>query len=151
MWKAGVYSKLIHGHCHCGNISFSLTWEPDPVEIQVRACTCSFCTQHGGAWVSNPGGHLKVLIAHPLLVSRYTFGKRTAGFHVCTRCGAVPIVSSHIDSRLYAVVSANAFEDIDQFLLRRGSASFDDEETGSRLARRVRNWIADVEYIERGA
>jgi hypothetical protein len=28
------------------------------------------------------------------------------------------------------------------------SASFDGEETGSRLARRKRNWIAEVDYIE---
>jgi len=25
-----IASLLIHGKCHCGNISFSLTWEPDP-------------------------------------------------------------------------------------------------------------------------
>jgi len=32
---------LIHGKCHCGNIAFSLTWEPDPAEIPARACACS--------------------------------------------------------------------------------------------------------------
>ena len=47
---------LIHGKCHCGNISFSLTWEPDPGEIPARACTCSFCTKHGGVWTSLVSG-----------------------------------------------------------------------------------------------
>ena len=141
---------LIHGKCHCGNISFSLTWEPDPAEIPVRACTCSFCTKHGGVWTSNPGSSLEVVVRDPASVSRYEFGTRTAQFHVCTRCGIVPVVTSRIDDRLYAVVSVNAFEGVDQSLLRRASASFDGEGQDSRLARRKRNWIADVRYIERG-
>jgi hypothetical protein len=41
---------LINGRCHCGNISFKLTWEPEPKEITARACNCSFCTKHGGVW-----------------------------------------------------------------------------------------------------
>jgi hypothetical protein len=133
--------------CHCGNISFSLTWEPDPAEIPARACSCSFCTKHGGVWTSNPSGALRVAVKEASLVSKYAFGTRTAEFHICARCGIVPVVTSRIGDRLYAVVSVNAFEGIAQSLLRRASASFDGEETESRLARRKRNWIADVEYI----
>lgn len=137
---------LIQGKCHCGNIAFSLAWEPDPAEIPARACTCSFCIKHGGMWTSNPLGVLKVAIKDPMLVSRYAFGTRTAEFHTCARCGVVPVVTSRIDGRLYAVVSVNAFEGVDPSLLRRAPASFDGEGTDSRLARRKRNWIADVEY-----
>lgn len=142
---------LIHGKCHCGNISFSLSWEPDPAEILARACTCSFCIKHGGVWTSNPRGVLEVVIRNPALVSKYSFGTRTAEFHTCTRCGIVPVVTSRIDDHLYAVVSVNAFEDVDQSLLRRAPASFDGEGTESRLTRRKRNWIADVRYVESGA
>ena len=138
---------LIHGRCHCGNISFSLTWEPAPQEIQVRACSCSFCVKHGGVWTSNPGGALKVRVKDPALVSKYTFGTKTAQFHTCTRCGVVPVVTSRIDGRLYAVVSVNALEGVDPSLLRRATASFDDESEGTRLARRKLNWIANVEYV----
>jgi hypothetical protein len=141
---------LIHGKCHCGNISFSLTWEPDPAEIPARVCTCSFCVKHGGVWTSNPGGALKVVVNDPALVSRYAFGTKTAEFQTCARCGVVPVVTSRIDGRLYAVVSVNAFEGIDPSRLRRAPASFDGEGTDSRLARRKRNWIADVEYVEGG-
>ena len=141
---------LIHGKCHCGNISFSLTWEPDPVEIPARACTCSFCTKHGGVWTSNPNGALEVMVKEPSLVSKYAFGTRTAEFHICAGCGAVPLVTSEIDGRIYAVVSVNAFEGVDQSLLRRASASFDGEEEEDRLARRKRNWIANVKVIESG-
>lgn len=141
---------LIHGKCHCGNISFSLTWEPDPAEIPVRACTCSFCTKHGGVWTSNPSGVLKVVVKDPSLVSRYAFGTRTAEFHTCARCGIVPVVTSRIAGHLYAVVSVNAFEDVDQSRLRRASTDFEGEGEGPRLARRKRNWIADVEFVESG-
>jgi hypothetical protein len=139
---------LIQGKCHCGNIAFSFRWEPDPVEIPARACTCSFCTKHGGVWTSNPNGVLEVRVKDASLVSKYAFGTRTAAFHICARCGAVPVVTSEIDGRVYAVVSVNTFEDIDQSLFRRVSASFDGEEKGDRLARRKRNWIADVKYFE---
>jgi hypothetical protein len=139
---------LIHGKCHCGNIAFSLTWEPDPREIPARACGCSFCTKHGGVWTSDPGGTLKVRIEEPSRVSRYAFGTRTADFHVCTRCGIVPVVTSSIDGQLYAVVSVNAFEGVDPSLVRRAPASFEGEGEDSRLARRKRNWIPDVEFLE---
>lgn len=135
---------LIHGKCHCGNIAFSLAWEPDPAEIPARACGCSFCTKHGGVWTSNPKGALEVMVRDSALVSRYAFGTRTAEFHICARCGIVPVVTSSIDGHLYAVVSVNAFEGVEPSLLRRSPANFDGEGTDSRLARRKRNWIANV-------
>ena len=137
---------LIHGKCHCGNLSFSLTWEPDPLEIPARACTCSFCTKHGGVWTSNPNGSLEVVVEDSSLVSRYAFGTETAEFHVCARCGTVPVVTSRIDDHLYAVVSVNAFEGVDPALVRRASASFEDEGKDIRLARRKRHWIPKVAF-----
>lgn len=137
---------LIRGKCHCANIAFSLTWEPDPAEIPARACSCSFCMKHGGVWTSNPRGALKVIVEDPTSVSKYAFGTRTAEFHICARCGIVPVVTSLIDGHLYAVVSVNAFEDVEPSRLHRASASFDGEGQDSRLARRKRSWIANVEF-----
>lgn len=137
---------LISGSCHCRNISFALNWEPEPSEIPARACTCSFCTKHGGVWTSCPTGSLKVTIRDPALVSKYAFGTETAEFHICSTCGIVPVVTSRIDGRLYAVVSVNALEGVTPSLLRCASATFEEESEEARLARRQRNWIADVEY-----
>lgn len=142
---------LIHGKCHCGNIAFQLDWGGDPTEIPARACGCSFCTKHGGVWTSNPGSTLIVNIGDPALVSRYAFGTRSATFHVCARCGTVPLVTSEIDDRLYAVVNVNALEDVDPERLRRAPASFEGEDMASRLARRKRNWIADVRFAANNA
>lgn len=142
---------LINGRCHCGNISFKLTWAPEPKEIPARACDCSFCTKHGGVWTSCNSGSLKVTVGDPALVSKYSFGTKTAQFHICSRCGVVAVVTSEIDGHTYAVVSVKAFEGVDPSLLKTASASFDAEDEQARLARRKKNWIANVEYIERGA
>jgi hypothetical protein len=141
---------LIHGSCHCGNISFQLDWEPSPSTIPARACVCSFCTKHGGVWTSNPRGSLEVLVRDSSLVSRYSFGTRTALFHVCRQCGAVPVVTSELDGHLYGVVSVNAFNDVPQSLLRRSPASFESEDVESRLARRKRNWVPNVRFVGGG-
>ena len=141
---------LIPGRCHCGNIAFALSWEPEPAAIPARACTCSFCIKHGGVWTSCPTGSLRVTVERTSLASRYAFGTQTAEFHVCARCGAVPVVTSRIDGRLYAVVSVNAFEGVAPSLLQRSSATFDGESEAARLARRKRHWIAEVEFVERG-
>lgn len=136
----------IAGSCHCGNISFRLDWTPEPKEIGARACTCSFCRKHGGVWTSSPHGSLEVSIEDDAQVSRYAFGTKTARFHICSRCGAVPVVTSEIDGKTYAVVSVNAFDNVDPSLLKYASASFDGESEGDRLARRARNWIPKVKF-----
>ena len=88
---------LIKGSCHCGNIAFALAWEPDPAHIEARACTCSFCSKHGGLWTSNPEARLRVVARDAALVSRYSFGTGNAAFHACARCGIVPVVTSRIE------------------------------------------------------
>jgi hypothetical protein len=139
---------LIRGSCHCGNILFDLEWAPEPTEIPARACGCTFCQKHGGVWTSNPAGSLKVEVKDGKQVSRYSFGTGTALFHVCNRCGTVPIVTSEIENRTYAVVNVNTFDNVNPSLLRRAPVSFDSEDVDSRLARRKRGWIGRVEFVD---
>ena len=148
MPRAGrsIAAMLIAGRCHCGNIAFTLRWEPEPERIPARACGCSFCTKHGGVWTASPTGSLVVTVRDASHVHAYAFGTRTADFHICTRCGVVPVVTSRIDDRLYAVVNVNAFEDVAPALLARAGVSFDAEDETARLARRKRGWIADVAF-----
>jgi hypothetical protein len=128
-------------------LSFTLDWKPEPTEIPARACGCSFCVKHGGVWTSCPTGSLRVTVRFPERVARYEFGTKTAQFHVCTECGIVPVVTSLIADRLYAVVSVNAFDNVDAAMLKHRPASFDGEGQSNRLARRQRNWIGDVEFV----
>jgi hypothetical protein len=139
-----VTAMLIRGSCHCGNISYRLDWTPDPVEIPARACGCSFCVKHGGVWTSCPTGSVDIVIRDAAAHSTYSFGTRTAEFHVCASCGAVPVVTSRIDGSTYAVVSVNAMDGVDPALFRRAPISFDGEDESTRLARRKKGWIARV-------
>lgn len=139
---------LISGQCHCGNIALELDWEGDPPAIAARACGCSFCVKHGGVWASNPGSVLTIAIGNVSLVSKYAFGSRTATFYVCSRCGAVPVATSEIASHQYAVVNVNVLENLDEAWVRRATANFEGEDAESRLARRKRNWIANVRITE---
>jgi len=63
----------------------------------------------------------------------------------------VPLVTSDIDGKTYAVVSVNAFQGIDRSFFKHASATFDAEDEQSRLARRKRNWISDVQFRNRNA
>ena len=141
---------LIQGRCHCGNIAFTLSWDPDPAEIAVRACTCSFCTKHGNVWTANPAGMLQVSVRDPVRVTAYAFETKTAEFHVCSDCGIVPLATSRIDERDYAVVNVNTFENVNAALLRKSAASFEGEDEATRLARRKRNWIGHVQFAVAG-
>ncbi|HEX6839162.1 MAG TPA: hypothetical protein VF334_21440 [Polyangia bacterium] len=136
----------LRGRCHCGNLSFTLEWTPSPTEIPARACTCSFCTRIGAVWTACPTGALVIAVRDAARLSRYAFGTRTADFHVCRACGGVPVVTSAIDGRLYAVVNVNSFDGVDPALIRRAPVTFDDESADARLDRRRRHWIRDVTY-----
>lgn len=136
----------IEGGCHCGGIRYALDWPGEAKDLRARACGCTFCVKHGGVWTSHPAAQLSASIPDPASVSKYRFGTKSAEFHVCTRCGAVPFVTSEIDGRLYAVVNVNTFETIEPASVARAPASFEGEGTGDRLERRKRNWIASVRY-----
>ena len=138
--------RHVDGKCHCGNIAFELVWPDDASAILACACDCSFCTKHAGVWTLNPKAKLRISVQSDADVSRYEFATKTARFHVCRRCGVVPVVTCELDGRTYAAVNVNTFVGVDAATLHRAPASFEGEDLGTRLARRTRNWIADVQF-----
>lgn len=136
----------IEGKCHCGNLCYKLHWPGDGPEIPVRVCGCAFCTKHRGAWTSHRDSELVAIVHDESILSKYTFGTRTAEFYVCSCCGAVPFVVSAIEDHLYAVVNVNTFEGIDPSSFVRTGTDFEGEDTASRLERRTRNWIRSVHF-----
>jgi hypothetical protein len=138
----------IKGACHCGNISFVLDWPETAVPIGVRACSCSFCTKHGGVYTSHPESRLEARLADPSQVSKYRFATRTADFFLCLRCGALPFITSLIDDHLYAVVNVNTFVDFDRSQLETSRTDFAGETVESRLQRRSQSWIPEVVIAE---
>ena len=140
----------IDGSCHCRNITFALDWQPDGETIPARVCSCSYCRMRGGVWTACPQGSLRVSIGNPAEVSPYRFDTETADFHVCARCGDVPVVTCRIEGRLFAVVSVNAFDDFDPARLAHAPSNVEGENEDARLARRERNWIGDVVFVAEG-
>lgn len=136
---------LIQGSCHCGNIAFELDWPGEGASVPARACTCSFCVKHGGVWTAHADARLRIRIADADRTSSYAFGTGTAAFHVCTRCGAVPVATSDIDGARYAVVNVNTFDDFERSRLTTETVSFDGEGEADRLTRRAARWIGHVE------
>ena len=137
--------RTISGSCHCGNIRYEYLWPDAGSQIPVRACSCTFCLKHGGVYTSHPDGQLSAHIEEPNHVNPYSFGTRTAEFHICNICGAVPFVTSTIEEKRYAVVNVNTFEPVDRLELDSSVTDFDGEDVESRLDRRKRMWIPQVE------
>ena len=135
---------LISGQCRCGNISLNLEWLPDPSRIPAWACTCSFCQAHKGVRTSSSSAKLQVQINNPTLLTRHTFGTRTADFLICKQCEDIPVVTSEIDGRLYAVVNVHALRGIPPTLLKHFQSDFDGESVEERTNRRRQNWISNV-------
>jgi len=137
-------AMMIEGRCHCGNITYVFHWPGDESEIPVRACGCTFCVKRSGTYTSHRDAKLSAVIRNESLVSEYRFGTGTADFFVCSRCGAVPFVTSEIQGHLYAVVNVNTFEGVDQSIFQHSCTNFDGENTESRLDRRRQTWIPSV-------
>ena len=135
---------LISGQCRCGNISFNLEWLPDPIRIPAWACACSFCQTHKGVWTSSPSARLIVQINNLTQLTRHTFGTRTAEFLICKQCEEMPLVTSEIDGRLYAVVNIHTLQGISPTLFKHFQSDFDGESLEERTKRRRQNWIANV-------
>ena len=58
----------------------------------------------------------------------------------------MPFVLSEIDGKLYAVVNVNTFANLEALNISVTSTDFDGEDAGSRLERRQRNWIPNVNF-----
>jgi hypothetical protein len=91
---------------------------------------------------------LRIQIREPAAATTYRFGTGSADFHLCARCGALPVVTSRIEGRLHAVVNVRMFEDFSSLAMNTSPSSVEGEIEGERLARRARNWIGDVAFVD---
>jgi len=113
---------LIIGKCHCGNIAFTLDWPEDQPVIPARACNCSFCTKQRWSWTFQIRVQSSRSSCSDQTSCRNTrFGTETAAFHVCTRCGTVPIVTSEIADHLYASSTSTPSKNVDPSRLHRAN------------------------------
>lgn len=110
----------------------------------------AYVQKHRAAWTSHPEARFWLRIADESLVTQYRFGTKTADFHVCRTCGAIPIVTCMIEGSRYAVLNVNTFDDVDRSGLVETATDFEGETTENRLARRRRSWTPEAARSERG-
>ena len=91
-------------------------------------------------------GGLDGLVMNVGIGNHSRFGTETATFHVCARCGGVPVVTSETAQGPVAVVNVKTLDALDPALLRVAPVSFEGEDAEARVARRARNWIASVRF-----
>jgi len=89
-------------------------------------------------------------IADKSSATEYRFGTKTADFHVCQKCGAIPIATCTIEGIRYAVLNANTFEDVVRSELIETATNFEGETIENRLARRRRNWTPEAVRCDNG-
>lgn len=115
MSDSGSGASSMTGGCHCGSVRLVYTTALAPADTQPRACDCSFCRMHGAAYVSDPAGTLRIVVADPTAVLSYRQGSEAALFRLCARCGVLVAVTYEQDDRLYAAVNAGCLDDRDAF------------------------------------
>lgn len=128
------------GGCRCGSIRFIYHCTRPLSEQSGRRCQCSFCRPFDAVYVSDSEGRLEVELSDRRLLYSHLFGTSSAAFKHCARCNGVAFVSSRVDDRDYALVSArclDAYSDLGAI----DSADYTRESQQERLQRRAHIWI----------
>lgn len=93
--------------------------------------------------LSDPEGLFEVWADDWSLVELYRFGKRTADFIICRRCGVfIAAISEAAGTR--AVVNANCLDDRARFTSVPALHDFEGETGETRSARHARNWMPAI-------
>lgn len=100
----------LSGSCHCGNLRMELGLPAAPQTYSPRACDCAFCSKHGAAYLSDPGGRLHIRVGDERQLRRYRQGSGIADCLVCANCGVLVAIAYRSEGRLYATVNARAID-----------------------------------------
>jgi hypothetical protein len=137
------------GGCHCGRLRVVFSAAREPAGMLPRACDCTFCTKHGAAYVSDPGGQLSIVASGADALRRYRQGSGTAEFLLCARCGVLVAVIFDDGTRVYGAVNVRALERPADF----GAAvpaSPQSLTAAEKIQRWSQLWIPNVELLTSG-
>jgi len=132
--------RRMNGGCHCGAIEVEVELSREPGELEVRACSCSFCRRHGASTISDPRGRVRLRAREPAELGRYRFGPGTADFLVCRRCGVYVAAVMPVDAHLVAIVNINVLAGRERFAREAAPVDYSAESADQRIARRRANW-----------
>lgn len=129
------------GGCHCGNIKVAFETDIAPEKFEPRACQCSFCRQHQSRAVSDPNGHLDIIVENRDQLSRYQFSLKTIEFLVCRNCGVyvAGFMPDPTDDKGFATLMISALDNRNDFP-KPVPKDYDDQPAEDRTARRRSVW-----------
>ena len=105
-------ANVLKGGCHCGKVKVELATSIRPEDFRPRACDCSFCTKHGAAYVSDPGGKLSITVGAPGALAEYRQGSGTASMLLCRSCGILVAAVFEDGGRRYGTVNSRCLEGV---------------------------------------
>lgn len=129
-------THTISGSCHCGKLSYVLSTQIHPKNIQARACDCAFCRKHAAMNWSDPEGTATIHVADELSLQKYRFGLKTADFYICRVCGAYIGAVLTDENRAWSTVNLR----LSELAVSEETASYGSEDTLARVERRKRVW-----------
>jgi hypothetical protein len=136
----------LSGGCHCGNIVVSLELSASPDAYNPRACDCTFCRKHNGAYVSDPQGSLVIRIKDDDEVTKYRQGSGIADCLVCKNCGVLIGAVYQYNGRHYAAVNVKALDGTPSFGSERPVSPKTLSE-GEKVSRWKDIWFANVRIV----
>ena len=75
---------MLTGHCHCGNISFSVDAKPE----DLTECNCSMCNRYGAQWAYFEPNEVTITVKDTP-TETYRWGDKMIDFHHCPTCGCI--------------------------------------------------------------
>lgn len=132
--------RSYEGGCHCGAIGYTFRTASSPSAWLLRACQCSFCRAHAVRSTSDPAGTLEFVERQPGRLTRYRFGRRTADFLICNRCGVYVGASLPGTPHGYGIINVNTLQPLPEGLAEAVETVYENETGPQRIARRVSRW-----------
>jgi hypothetical protein len=128
------------GACHCGAIGFAYRTALEPKDWPIRACQCTFCRAHGALSTSDPNGSLTFWEHVPATLNRYQFGRKTADFLICRRCGAYLGATMQSEGKSFGIVNVRWLQSVLEHVSAPQPMTYENEAQAERLARREKRW-----------
>ena len=131
---------VYEGCCHCGTIGYRYVTAVPLNQWPVRACQCAFCRAHVALSTSDPQGSVAFSTDDESRLQRYRFALKTADFLLCRSCGVYIGAAIETDAGRFGIINTRALAPVHDGIAAVAPISYDDEDTGSRIARREKRW-----------
>jgi hypothetical protein len=130
------------GSCHCGVVRVEIRTERALSAISLRACQCGFCRRHGVKTFTDPAGLVRIESDRPLV--RYRFGKGTADFLLCPRCGTYAGALFEDGGRHLATINVVGLQIAPLVERAAEPVHYEDEDSEARHRRRRAAWMPAI-------